>query len=327
MRRYADYLNGKLQDGLLSFGLGDWYDTGPKPPGVSQLTSLSVTATATWYELLKVLAQIARVLDRPASEAAEYERRAAAAKAAFNARFFHPETSQYDLGSQTANAIALAVGLVPAGHEQAVLDNLVADIRAHQNHVTAGDVGFHYVVRVLTERGRGDVLFDVMSRTDAPSYGYQLARGATALTEAWDANPHNSQNHFMLGHGEGWLYGGLCGLRVDLSRSGAEGVRIAPQPVKGVGSAAATYRSVLGEIRSAWTKAGGELTLEVEVPPGASAQVLVPAHDAASVREGGRPLERRRGVRAVGAGASGVLVTVGSGRYRFQAPLPKALQA
>lgn len=327
MRRYADYLNGKLKYGLLSFGLGDWYDIGPKPPGVSQLTTLSVTATATWYELLTVLAKIARVLDRPASEIGECERRAAAAKAAFNARFFHPETSQYDLGSQTANAIALAVGLVPAGHEQAVLDNLVADIRAHQNHVTAGDVGFHYVVRVLTERGRGDVLFDIMSRTDAPSYGYQLARGATALTEAWDANPHNSQNHFMLGHGEGWLYGGLCGLRIDLSRPGAEGVRIAPQPVKGVGSAAATYRSVLGEIRSAWKKSGGELTLEVEVPAGASAQVLVPARDAASVREGGRPLERRRGVRAVRAGASGVLVTVGSGRYRFQAPLPKALQA
>jgi hypothetical protein len=327
MRRYADYLNGKLKDGLLSFGLGDWYDTGPKPPGVSQLTTMGVTATATWYEMLKVLVQIARVLGRPPSEAAEYERRAAAAKAAFNARFFHPETSQYDLGSQTANAIALAVGLVPAGHEPAVLDNLIADIRAHSNHVTAGDIGFHYVVRALTEHGRGDVLFDVMSRTDASSYGYQLARGATALTEAWDANPHNSQNHFMLGHGEAWLYGGLCGLRLDLGRNGADAVVIAPQPVKGVGSAAASYRSVLGEVRSAWKKVGGELILDVEVPAGASAQVLVPGRDPAAVHEGGRPLERRRGVRAVQATASGVRVTIGSGRYRFQAPLPAALQA
>lgn len=328
MRRYADYLNSKLQDGLLSFGLGDWYDTGPKPPGVAQLTTLSVTATATWYELLTVMERIAKVLGRPQAEAAECARRAAAAKAAFNAKLFHPETNQYDRGSQTANAMALAVGLVPAGRERAVLDNLIADIRAHSNHVTAGDVGFHYVVRALIEHGRGDVLFDVLSRTDAPSYGYQLARGATALTEAWDANPHNSQDHFMLGHAEAWLYGGLGGVRIDCSRGPDAAIVIAPQPVAGVSSAAVSYRSVWGEICSAWRKRGAILALDVEVPAGARARVIVPVREGGEVREGGRPLAPgRRGVRAFSLRRSGATIFVGSGRYRFEAPLPARLQA
>ena len=30
----------------------------------------------------------------------------------------------------------------------------IADIRAHSNHVTAGDVGFHYVVRALIAQYR-----------------------------------------------------------------------------------------------------------------------------------------------------------------------------
>ena len=328
MRRYADYLDGKLQDGLLSFGLGDWYDIGPKPPGVAQLTTLPVTATATWYEILAVMAQVARVLDRPETEAAGYARRAAAAKAAFNGRLFHSDTNQYDQGSQTANAMALAVGLVPAGREKAVLENLIADIRAHSNHVTAGDVGFHYVVRALIEHGRGDVLFDVLSRTDAPSYGSQLARGATALTEAWDANPRNSQNHFMLGHGEAWLYGGLGGLSVDFSRGPDAAILIAPQAVAGVSSAAVSYRSVWGEIRSAWRKDGGTLALDVGVPAGARARVVVPVREGGEVREAGRPLAPgRRGVRAVSPRSDGATVLVGSGRYRFEAPLPAHLQA
>ena len=209
-----------------------------------------------------------------------------------------------------------------------MLDNLVADIRAHSNHVTAGDVGFHYVVRALIEHGRGDVLFDVMSRTDAPSYGYQLARGATSLTEAWDANPHNSQDHFMLGHGEAWLYGGLGGVRVDFSRGPDSAIVIAPQPVAGVSSAAVSYRSVWGEIRSAWRKVGATLALDVEVPAGARARVVVPMREGGEVRESGRPLAAgRRGVRAMSLHPSGATVLVGSGRYRFEAPLPARLQA
>ncbi len=98
---------------------------------------------------------------------------------------------------------------------------------------------------------------------DAPSYGNQLAQGATALTEAWDANPHKSQNHFMLGHAETWLYGGLGGIRIDFDRPAESRIRIAPQAVAGVGSAAVRYRSVLGDIATTWLRYGGRLRLQV----------------------------------------------------------------
>ena len=53
-----------------------------------------------------------------------------------------------------------------------------------------------------------------------PSYGAQLAAGATTLTEAWDANPASSQNHCMLGHVEEWFYSGLGGIRLDPAAAG-----------------------------------------------------------------------------------------------------------
>src|SRR3546814_14485378 len=103
----------------------------------------------------------------------------------------------------------LALGVGPAGQEARVLAALVADIRSRGDEVTAGDVGFHYVVRALAENGRSDVLHAMLSRTDAPSYGAQIMAGATALTENWDPSRGGSQNHFMLGHALAGLYSGL----------------------------------------------------------------------------------------------------------------------
>ena len=112
----------------------------------------------------------------------------------------------------------LAVGLVPEDERGAVYWTHWSRTFARiSNHVTAGDIGYHYVVDALLDGGRSDVLLDMLERTDTPSYGYQLAQGATALTEAWDANPTSSQDHFMLGHAEEWFYRGLGGINVDLS--------------------------------------------------------------------------------------------------------------
>ena len=276
MVRYANYLTTRLEDGLLDFGLGDWYDIGPSPPGVAQLTTRKLTGTATYCEVLHALARIAHILGLDA-DATQYVRRAAAATQQFNQKLFNRTTNRYDLGSMTANAMPLAIGLVPRNHHAAVLQNLVADIRVHGNHVTSGDVGFHYVVLALMENRRGDVLYDILTRTDSPSYGSQLARGATALTEAWDADPTKSQNHFMLGHAETWLYGGLAGIRIDFDLPIESRIRIAPQAVAGVESASARYRSVWGDIVSAWHRRDGRFYLEVEIPPGALARIETPA--------------------------------------------------
>ena len=65
MKRYLDYLGTKAEGGLLSHGLGDWYDLGKRFPGEAQLTPKAVTATATWFRCLRVAAAAARVLGHP----------------------------------------------------------------------------------------------------------------------------------------------------------------------------------------------------------------------------------------------------------------------
>jgi hypothetical protein len=276
IKRYIAYLAGKGTNGILSFGLGDWYDIGPRPPGVAQLTGLDVTATGTYYQDLITAARIANVLGKTA-EAAEFEATARKVRDAFQAKLYNPQTGDYDRGSQTANAMPLALGMVPEADRARVLNRLAEDIRAHRNHTTAGDIGFHYVIQALSEGGRSDVIYDLLANPDAPSYASQLARGATSLTEAWDASPYHSQNHFMLGHAEEWFYRYLAGIDVDLSRAADERIVLRPTPVGDVISCDATLHSVLGAIVSRWKVANGRLVYDVEIPPNTKAKVLLPA--------------------------------------------------
>jgi hypothetical protein len=201
-----------------------------------------------------------------------------------------------------------------------VLANLVADIRNHENHTTAGDVGFHFVVQALLAGGRSDVVYDMLSRTDSPSYGYQLKMGATTLTEAWDTNPNSSQNHFMLGHAEEWFYRGLAGLDFDLSRAAPEQIMIRPAMVGNVTSASARYDSVLGRIMVSWNRDQKARMLEVTIPPGAVATVYLPSGKLSSITESGRPVGEAPEVHLIRSEEKTAVFRIASGTYHFEWP-------
>ncbi|MES1207604.1 MAG: alpha-L-rhamnosidase, partial [Pseudomonadota bacterium] len=213
MKRYLAYLATKASANIIAYGLGDWYDVGPAAPGVSQLTTSGVTATAMWLQDLDVLRQAAAVVGN-AADAAQFAATSAAVTAAFNGKFLNAGGT-YDRNSQTADAMPLALGIVPDAQKAAVVSSLVGAVTSAKNQVTAGDIGFVYVLRALAQAGRSDVIYAMAKQASGPGYLYQLSHGATSLTEAWDANPADSQNHAMLGHIEEWFYGGLGGINPD----------------------------------------------------------------------------------------------------------------
>ena len=317
MARYVRYLESKSKDGIVSHGLGDWYDVGPGELGESQLTSLGLTATASYYADILTLARVAPLAGHP-GDVPLWTRLAENVRESFLKTFYQPATGVLDRGSQTAYAMPLAVGLIPEAQRAAVLKRLVETIQANGYRVTAGDVGFHYVVRALMDGGSSDVFYRMVTQTDGPSYGMQLAKGATSLTEAWDADPTKSQNHFMLGHAEEWFYRALAGLDVDFSRPAGEQIRIAPQPVGDVRAAQASYRPWCGGISVDWKKEGGTLALNVSIPPGMEAMVEIST--AGAVQESGKDATQAPGVVAVRRTATSAVYRVASGNYRFRAP-------
>lgn len=277
MKKYIAYLEKKSVNYILAHGLGDWYDIGPNRPGISQLTPLGVTATATFYYDLSLMIKTAKLLGKN-EDAVSFRQLAANVKKAFNGKYFNPQTKQYATGSQAANAMALYVDLVELPERNAVIANLVKDIRDCGNALTAGDIGYRYVLRALEDAGRSDIIFDMNSRTDVPGYGYQLAHGATALTESWQAYPSVSNNHFMLGHLMEWFYAGLCGIKQASDAVAYNKIELRPQPVGDLTNASATYHSVYGPVKVSWKKNGRTFTLMASIPPNTKATIHFPSN-------------------------------------------------
>ena len=316
MQKYIAYLKTKANDNILTQGLGDWYDLGPNPPGVSQLTPMGVTATAIYYYDLTILSKIAAYLGR-SDDVREYDALAVKVKESFNKKFFNEKTKQYATGSQTANAMAVYMNLVPAGYKNDVINNLVNDLRANKNALSAGDIGYRYLLRVLEDAGRSDMIYDMNSRTDVPGYGYQLLKGATALTESWQALPTVSNNHLMLGHLMEWLYSGLCGIHQSDSSVAFKNIIIDPQPVGDITWAKANYTSPYGLISAYWKKQNNTFDLDVDIPANTSATVFLPAKNISSVTEGNSNIGNRNDIKIIRIENGKVRLNVGSGAYKF----------
>lgn len=320
MQRYAAYLAGRANNHIIDYGLGDWYDLGPKPPGQAQLTPRALTGTAIYYEEIRAMSRIAALLGH-AADADHYTAQAAEIRAAFNQTFFNAETKNYATGSQCANAMPLVLDLVPAEHRAAVVENLVKDVQA--KGPTAGDVGFRYLLLALSENGRSDVIFTMNNQSDKPGYGMQLANGATSLTEAWDALRGSSQNHFMLGQLNEWFYQGLGGIQPDPTAPGFKRIIIKPAFVGDLTFVKARFDLQQGRVVSEWTRKDGKLTLHLVIPANSTATVYIPTRAVAEIMESGKPAGHSRSVSFLRMEAESAVFAVGSGSYEFTSPLAR----
>jgi len=316
MSGYMDYLRSKAKNNILFQGLGDWYDLGPKPPGVSQLTPMGVTATAIYYYDLVIMTQVAELLNIK-RDADNYQKLAAEVKRAFNDSFFHKDTKQYATGSQTANAMAVYMNLVDPEFKNAVIENIVKDIRSRNNSLTTGDIGYHYLLSVLHNAGRDDVIYDMNSNSDVPGYGYQIKKGATALTESWAALPTNSNNHLMLGHLMEWFFDAVAGISQSDSSVAFKNIIIAPRPVGNLTSAKGLYTCRYGEVTTNWEKRNDLFHISIYIPENTTATVYLPSTKNAKITEGKKPLKGNPDVKWIGYESGKSIMKIGSGLYVF----------
>jgi hypothetical protein len=324
MKLYYGYLESRSVDGILSEGLGDWYDLGPNRPGPAQLTFSNFTSTAFMFEDAQVLGRAAGLLGR-ADDARAFTARAERIRATINRRFYHADSGSYAGDTQCANALALVMGIAEPGDRDRVLASLVRDVENRGDATTAGDVGFRYVLQALAQGGRSDVIYRMVNQDAKPGYGYQLKMGATSLAEAWDANRQASQDHFMLGQVVEWFYRDLAGIDFDPDAPGFGKVILHPQPVEGLAWVDASYDSIHGPVSARWEHRGDRFLLSVSVPANASATVLVPSGDGVVI-ENGKPAGQSPWVTFVARQGNRSVFAIGSGSYSFDTSWPKAAQ-
>lgn len=313
MKNYVDYLESKSKNHIVSHGLGDWYDYGTHPAGYSKNSPIALSATSHFYYGASLVAKAAKLLNKT-EDIQIYETLTADIKTAFNKEFFNEETKQYGTNSQFSNAVPVFMDIVEPQYKEAVMQNLIADIKVKGDRLTTGDVGNRYLFQALARNDENETMFKMNNHYDAPGYGFQIKYGVTTLTEQWDPRKGNSYNHFMMGQIEEWFYQSLAGINADPEKPGFKHFFIQPEAVGDMTFAKAEYQSVYGKIVSSWEKKDGKFILEVEIPVNTSATIKLPVAQNSEIR-----IDKK--VVRTGFDGNKPTLEFGSGKYTIECQL------
>ena len=322
LKKYVEFLRGKAENGLLKYSYyGDWVAI-DKCPG-------SLVSTFYYYYDTKILADMARLINKTA-DAQAYDKLAGEIKTAFNREFFDPKTRHYG-PTQTANALPLFIGLATDKERGPAWSELFNDlVYEHNSHLTTGIIGTKYILDVLTSTGNSDLAYDILTKTDFPSYGYMLKNGATTLWEIWqqrEGPSMNSHNHPMFGSIGAWFYRALAGINIAPDSEAYKKLVIKPQMVRDLTHASGSLSTINGEVSCAWSKGDRHVKLEAVIPVGSEALIYIPVFKLRNLQltEGGTVVfadsqlkTSLPGIKSIEAKGGNLIIRVGSGRYTFK---------
>ncbi|MFE6820970.1 family 78 glycoside hydrolase catalytic domain [Streptomyces sp. NPDC057690] len=234
-------------------------------------------ATAYFAHSSRLLAQMARILGRH-GDADRFTRLAANARGAYRAAFVGEGGSRIGVDKQDDYVRALAFELLEGDERKTAVDRLVELIDEADGHLGTGFLSTAMLLPVLCDHGRADVAFRIVLNDTPPSWLAQLGRGATTMWETWEGydekgNPNASHNHYALGAVAGWLHQYVAGIRPI--ESGYRTFLVAPF-TGDLAHAEAAVETPWGEASAAWSRHATGGRIQVVVPPGTRAHVMLP---------------------------------------------------
>jgi hypothetical protein len=214
-------------------------------------------------------------------------------------------------------SMPLCFGMVDPKYREKVVANLVDSIKANKKALTAGDIGFHYLVEALANNGASQLLYEMNNRDDIPGYGFQLKNGATSLTESWQALENVSNNHLMLGHLMEWFYKGIGGISQDENSSAFKNIIIKPAIVGDLTGAETKFNSPYGTILVEWKKTDTKFSMGLLIPGNTSAEVYIPAKENQVIMENKIFVNQVKDIKFLRNENGYSVYQMGSGNYSF----------
>ncbi len=292
MKVWTDYIQAKSEDGLIQHGLGDWC-----PPGGNKNIDCPVSVSSTAFHILdlKIMAKSAKVLGIEA----DYEYYANLHKKAvadFNRHFF--DTVNYTYGSQTADAMALEIGIVPENQKHKVAESIVKNIHEkYEGFINTGIFGIARLFGVLAENGFEDEVYRLLSKKGDNSFAFMWENyNATTLWEVlpvrskeFDDIKYRSHSHPMQAGFDKWFYSGIAGINPFQDGPGFNKISFKPYLTRYMENADASYETVYGTVKSAWKNEGGKFVWHIQIPENTKGEINVPNYgNAVSVLVNGK---------------------------------------
>ncbi|MDG0812967.1 alpha-L-rhamnosidase-related protein [Cohnella rhizosphaerae] len=225
MSAYVDALAAKWPSGIVEEGFGDWCV--PNEDGwENYFNEVAIVNSSLYWRFARIASQAAEVCGF-SDDAARFAALADRIGAAFDARF-HDGNGIYGSGSQTAQLMPLAFGMVPDGFVGKAVEGLLAAIERKGRRLDTGIYGTRYLMDVLADHGHIDLALALLTQPEYPGFGYQIGQGATTLWEQWsEKGGMHSHDHAMFGGVGASFYTRLGG--IEPLSPGYETIRIRPR--------------------------------------------------------------------------------------------------
>lgn len=194
--------------------------------------------------------------------------------------------------TQTAYVLALQFRLLPDSLKERAADQLVKLIHEHNDHLATGFLGTPYLLHILSSHGHTDLAYTVLLQETIPSWLYPVKQGATTIWERWDAIKPDGEinlcslNHYAYGAVGDWLYRSVAGIQP--AATGYQHIRIEPHPGGSLTWAKGSYKCRYGNIVSEWKVDGAKFKMDVEIPEGNEAVIVMPGKEEVKIVKGGR---------------------------------------
>ena len=139
-----------------------------------------------------------------------------------------------------------------------------------------GIFGTDLVIKLLFERGKGDVAVKLLTSKSIHSFYEMMHRGATTLFEYWPESLRDrSHNHPMFGAVTAYLYDYLLGFRQKEGSSGYDDLIIAPVLVDEINHLSGKRVLPKGEVSVSFEKAEGKASFTITLPEGQNAEFIL----------------------------------------------------
>ena len=238
----------------------------------------SEVATAYLHRSVVTLVRVGELLGVGHTVLEHYREIADGAREAWQAEFVGADGS-LRVQTQASHVRALAFRLVPDGLRAAVAERLVGLVAAADGHLTTGFLSTGLLLPTLADEGHAGTAYALLMQDTEPSWLTMIDRGATTVWEHWngidaDGVAHDSLNHYSKGAVVSFLHRNVAGLRA--TTPGYRSFRVAPTPGGGLTWASTSHESPYGLIEVGWSLEGAAFVLDLTVPGGTTAEVVLP---------------------------------------------------
>ncbi len=323
MKDYMKFLESQAKDYIYpdAFYWGDWL--APMP------TNISMLSTAYFGYDARLMREMAKALGKT-DDAVYYDKLYRNISRAFCNYFFdsegytiegnHEGTPRMD--TQTSYLLPLAFLELPEDLQQKAVKHLLEAIERSNYHLQTGFLGTPLLCNVLSNFGHNDIAYKLYTQTEYPSWLFPVKQGATTMWERWNSYTikegfgdvgMNSFNHYAYGAIEEWIMSHNLGIQRDENRPGYKHILMQPKIDDTFSFVKGGFRSVYGDISSAWEIKPSGTEIEFTIPANTTATFTLPVSsmDNLKLKKG------KKGVSSKSFDDGKAVYELKSGAYKF----------